>query len=531
MGRTGVLRAYARVARLEYLPAELLLILIPLLLAFELPHALGNRLTSVAEAVIVFFLLYLTGFIVNAITDVEVDRTYSTFKSSVSEAVERLGRRRLSLLVVVQVLAALGLSLHLAWLLQQWLLLGLVGLGLFLGLGYSLPPFQFKTAGAGHGLALALSAFFIPMVFLSIVVTNSVDPLILLLITGFTLAQYALEFGNQAADFEQDRKADLSTPPVRYSVPSTLSFGLVLMVLGVALLVGSLFALSSSVGGLGRLHPALAGVNGLLLMLVIVLVGYAGPFRAMLHLHGMAILRGEVDPSVVRHARWQAAGSLSTMLACALLFGAAVLGPVVAPPAVPFVDEVPQVSFAPDEVWVNAGDATILAAATYGDTEDGSDLHTDWVIAGGFGTYNQMGQRSYNHTFTTPGDYQVTVTVTDGAGNRAQDQMVVHVVQLDLALVSVTVDKRGLNEQMNLTLVVKNDKEKRSPGSLEVSVSYRNLPADLYHNEQILAHGQEWVIRATVDVSALDTAPEVVVHLQTANGQERQMVVSATDGH
>jgi len=65
--------AYLKACRVEYLPAEIIGVFIPFLLSgsfsLEMP---------VIEAIIVFFLLYWCGFLINALEDVEVDLIRNT---------------------------------------------------------------------------------------------------------------------------------------------------------------------------------------------------------------------------------------------------------------------------------------------------------------------------------------------------------------------------------------------------------------------------------------------------------------------
>ena len=105
---------YKRVSRLEYLPAEAPALFIPVFLVLE-SLELGP-LMLYFEGVLVFSLLYFSGFIINASTDIEVDKKC---KNYVAESAENVGIKGLREIVAIQVGLAIVLSFHLSYLISS----------------------------------------------------------------------------------------------------------------------------------------------------------------------------------------------------------------------------------------------------------------------------------------------------------------------------------------------------------------------------------------------------------------------------
>ena len=125
------------------------------------------------EAVFVFMLLYFSGFIINSLVDRDMDKKYQTFKGNIADAVDLIGTRKIKIILAAQVGLAVLLGIHIGIVLQNIWVIVLVGLGVLFGLGYSVRPFHFKVKGIWHAIALASSAFFLPLMFIYIVVAGS----------------------------------------------------------------------------------------------------------------------------------------------------------------------------------------------------------------------------------------------------------------------------------------------------------------------------------------------------------------------
>jgi len=86
------LKAYAGVCRMEYIRLEAPGIFVPLFLAATSLQDLLN--VHIVEALVIFTLIFFSGFIINALTDVEVD---SKYKTHVSDSVGVLGEKTIKL--------------------------------------------------------------------------------------------------------------------------------------------------------------------------------------------------------------------------------------------------------------------------------------------------------------------------------------------------------------------------------------------------------------------------------------------------
>ena len=244
-GALQFLPAYLKVARTEYLKGELPAVFIPALLTVT---AFGDLASiNVVESIIVFSLLYVTGFMINSVTDREIDLKYSTFKRSVGEAAGSLGERKVLALIALQLGVGLLLALDLAVRLQNLFLVPLVLLGVFFGLAYSARPFSFKTRGLwAHAFSLSISAFAVPFLFLYIAARGSLDLQGVVLIGSFSVTAYSLEYANQAYDFTEDLAAGVATPAVRLGLRKSLRLAFGMCAVSLPLLAFSLAYLALS---------------------------------------------------------------------------------------------------------------------------------------------------------------------------------------------------------------------------------------------------------------------------------------------
>ncbi|MCK4718207.1 MAG: UbiA family prenyltransferase, partial [Thermoplasmata archaeon] len=334
-------RHYSRVARLEYLPAEAPALFAPLLLGIMVAGEL--HMLRAAEGVLVFSLLFFAGFIINALTDQEVDQKCKTY---VADSSRSIGKKGLAALVIFQCSLAMLITVHLALEMAVWWLVPLVGLGIFLGIGYSVPPLHFKVRGIGHAIALSLSAFFIPFFFLFFVVAGTVNPWILLLLIGVSITHYGLALTNQSGDYMEDKDTGLATPAVRWGLRPTLKIAAVLMIIGIPFTTVALAHIARGVTSLGT--PIFAdGFLGLLalegwhvitaLVLSSLVLGYSVSLRGINDLLGLV---GDEEPSYgmmdgvknrMNYPFWQASSVWGAVAAVGLVFALVLTSPAVIP--------------------------------------------------------------------------------------------------------------------------------------------------------------------------------------------------------
>ncbi len=284
------LKDYYNVARLEYLPAEAPAIFIPLLLTATTLWELLNPLYF--EALISFCLLYFSGFIINSYTDINVDKHYKIYVASSSQ---KLGPKILKNLVIIQVGLAIGIIIHISWVLNALWLIPVCILGIFMGLAYSIKPFEFKVKGIMHVISLILSAFMVPFVLLYTTVSNDFSWYIILLFIGFPVAHYGIALANQTGDFLEDKREGLQSPAVKWGLNNTLRLAKSMSLVGLVL---ELIALSSMVwfapwalqleNSLSFLIP----IRVLLIILItsIMCIGYSVSLRGLFSIHYISSL-------------------------------------------------------------------------------------------------------------------------------------------------------------------------------------------------------------------------------------------------
>jgi len=320
MGGLSFLQAYLRTSRSEYILAETP----ALLLIFFISANSFYRLLApeVIEAVVTFVLLYFVGFIVNAYTDLEIDKKYTIFKNKIPEAVEKIGLGKIKAIIVAQIVAAHLLGAHISYIMGSWWPIALVMLGAFLGIGYSLPPLQFKVRGVLHSISLLMSAFLIPGLFLLYVVGGGWLLWPTVLVTGFAILHYGIEFANQAIDYLEDKASGVNSPPVLWGMEYSLKVALSTIAVGMAVEFTGLyyFIVPSSASLLGVM-----GLPLVALLIPVLLVGYYIPVSGLYKMYRATVTRPIEEAvrymkDICHYNQWQASGITGLMFAMAILF-------------------------------------------------------------------------------------------------------------------------------------------------------------------------------------------------------------------
>jgi 4-hydroxybenzoate polyprenyltransferase len=288
MSLSSALKNYATLSRFEFLPAISVAILIGIFLgAPPWGDAWGlSMIMVVIEGLVIFFLLFNTGFIVNCWADWESDEKY---KTHLSNAVQTMGRKTVGWIVVAHVVIAILITIHLSMIFTfKPVLLFLVLIGVFLGVGYSVEPFRFKSRGVWHSV-MAFPVFAAPGLFSYFLVTDIAfndlyTQMFLVLVIGITCAHYALVLISQSEDYPEDKEANINTPAVTWGLKKTLRnavslniFGSVLSimaitimlylveplaVIGVPLLAGGILSTTWAIGKLSGNVKKARGLKG-----------------------------------------------------------------------------------------------------------------------------------------------------------------------------------------------------------------------------------------------------------------------------
>ncbi|HEY3039284.1 MAG TPA: UbiA family prenyltransferase [Pyrinomonadaceae bacterium] len=195
-----------RIRRVEFRIAEIPILVIPILLLIHDTAPL--KTFTFWEGIVVFFLLFAFGDMINCLADRDLDAVY---KPHLSEAVYGLGIGFVKFQIAVTALLALALTAHLSWQLHRWLLLALVAVGLLLAAGYSVKPVQFKGRGLAQLVCLWLIIFVGPMLFISLLITTMPSPAVVLFAAAFGALQMGIILVNTAEDYPEDLEAHIKT--------------------------------------------------------------------------------------------------------------------------------------------------------------------------------------------------------------------------------------------------------------------------------------------------------------------------------
>jgi 4-hydroxybenzoate polyprenyltransferase len=241
------LKLYSTLSRFEFLPAVTVAILIGIFLGADTFQDLFTLkvLLIVVEGLVIFYLLFNTGFMINCWADWEVDEEH---KKELASAVRQYGRDKLLNLVIVHIVLAIVLTIHLTlFYTYRPEITVMVFVGIFIGVAYSVEPFRFKAKGGWHAM-MALPVFSIPGLFAFLLVSpisfaETYSKLFMFIVVGITLAHYGLVLISQSEDYPEDKTAGLRTPPVAWGLPTVLkvslilnSFGSVLTLIGFILI-------------------------------------------------------------------------------------------------------------------------------------------------------------------------------------------------------------------------------------------------------------------------------------------------------
>jgi len=227
-----------RIRRVEFRIAEIPILIIPLFLLMRDTAPL--KTFALWEGIFIFFLLFAFGDMINCLADRDLDAVY---KPHLSEAVYGLGLGFVKFQIIGSAVMALVLTAHLSWLLNRWLLLPMVAIGLLLGAAYSVKPFQLKGRGLAQVVCLWLIIFFGPMLFIALLVNATPSVGVVLFAASFGALQMGIILVNTAEDYPEDLKANINTSIVSLGLHRGISLSFWLAAAGAVGMVDTLVKL------------------------------------------------------------------------------------------------------------------------------------------------------------------------------------------------------------------------------------------------------------------------------------------------
>jgi UbiA prenyltransferase family len=229
------IRYSLRLRRVEYRVAELPIFLIPVLLTAPDRGAFASA--AFWEGLCIFLFLFSFGDLLNCLADRDLDAVY---KPQLTEAVDGLTKTGVAVQAALSALAALALTAHLAWLLDRWVLLPLVVVGLFVAYAYSVEPLRLKGRGLWQLGFYWLGLFTGPMIFTAFLFQPWPGVGVLAVGVTYGLMQTGVILVNTAEDYPEDRQMGVKTAILALGLWRGITAALVLAVAGAAGLIASL---------------------------------------------------------------------------------------------------------------------------------------------------------------------------------------------------------------------------------------------------------------------------------------------------
>lgn len=314
-----LLRAYASVCRMEYIPLEAPGAFVPLFIAATSLQDLFSL--HVVEALVIFMLLFFSGFIINALADVEVDSKYKAF---VSDAVHVLGEKTLIKLIVLHVALALLLTLHLSIVFNNYWLILWVSVATFFSLAYSVKPFHFKVRGPLQFSLMISSIIMVSLVYYVIGGTPSTPVLFVFL--SFLIVHHGIELVNQAHDYLEDKETGLLTPSVRWGITNTLIAAFLLTLVGLGFGFVGFYYLFDNLPNVVILGYSVSYEILFIITVVILILAYLTPLKGTWKFISISLQNKTVNQKIsfmkkqLNYPKWQLTGVLGVTFISTLFF-------------------------------------------------------------------------------------------------------------------------------------------------------------------------------------------------------------------
>ncbi len=224
-----------RIRRIEFFPSEIPIVSIPFLLTMSHYSEFNNL--YVLEGILLFFLSFNFGDMINCLADRDLDATY---KSRLSKAVYAIGPRFVAWQIIITAILTLIIAFHLSWVLDQWWILGLQIIGLFFAAQYSIPPLHLKSGGIWQVPCLMSILFFIPMSYLALIITPALSSSLVIFLLGYSAMQTGLVLLNSAEDYTEDLEMNLNTSIIALGIPKSMLLANIVFFVGTGTVAGTL---------------------------------------------------------------------------------------------------------------------------------------------------------------------------------------------------------------------------------------------------------------------------------------------------
>lgn len=223
------------IRRVEFRIAEIPIVAMPALLVNTRVAAFKTQ--SFCEGVLLFFLLFAFGDMINCLADRDLDAKY---KPHLSRAVHNLGVRFVTFQVILTALLALLIAAHLSWLLHRWQMIALTAAGLALGAAYSVEPIRLKGRGLAQLVCLWLIIFVGPMLMIATLFNVWPSAGLALFAMAYGAVQMGIILVNTAEDYPEDREAGVRTVIVTLGLVRGIGLASALTICGAVAMLAAL---------------------------------------------------------------------------------------------------------------------------------------------------------------------------------------------------------------------------------------------------------------------------------------------------
>ena len=230
------------VSRPEFLPANLGSLFLGFSWAINPPVSFTWDLAILV--VLCFFTISLVsafGAQLNTLGDYDLDLTDKR-KKHLTDAIDKLGRRRVKLFIVTEFLLSL-VPLYFMYEIEGKLTLVLLWIaGTFLAFAYSTPPVRFKKRSWLEMITIILVLSVIPMLFVFYTFAPKLNLIFIIFLTGQALTIYSVIIPTEIRDYFTDKPMGVRTMTVRLGLVKSSLLSILMMSIG-GILCGTAFFL------------------------------------------------------------------------------------------------------------------------------------------------------------------------------------------------------------------------------------------------------------------------------------------------
>lgn len=205
--------------RWEYMPSAINETGIPALLALLFIPFSSQYVFNVIMSLLIWYGAHFIGAQINNISDYNADKK---FKSYIADTIDYFGVKKVKWMIIIEALIVSILTIGMALIRKQPILVILWLVGLFFAYAYSMKPFNFKSRTVMNPITLALVLYLIPMLFSYLLIAGRFHKLSVITIIIFGIQMVPMFFMDEISDYEEDKEANVMNPCVTFGRRKTI---------------------------------------------------------------------------------------------------------------------------------------------------------------------------------------------------------------------------------------------------------------------------------------------------------------------